>query len=95
MSRHDQHNSTAFVVVGCNPKAAQSGQRCEKRQREPRFHSKDGKNGRENAWSEPADPTAQDDCTNEDGVWKVGACTEVLSVKVTAHATKTRNAAIA
>ena len=31
----------------------------------------------------------------KNGVWKVGACTEVLSVKVTAHATKTRNAAIA
>ena len=31
----------------------------------------------------------------KNGVWKVGACTEVLSVKVTAHATKTRNTAIA
>jgi hypothetical protein len=29
------------------------------------------------------------------GVWKVGACTEVLSMKVMAQATKTRNAAIA
>ena len=32
----------------------------------PIFQSKDGENGGENAWSEPADPTAQDDCTNEE-----------------------------
>jgi hypothetical protein len=31
----------------------------------------------------------------KNGVWKVGACTEVLSVKVTAHATKTRKTAVA
>ena len=31
----------------------------------------------------------------KNGVWKVGACTEVLSAKVTAQATKIKNAAIA
>ena len=31
----------------------------------------------------------------KNGVWKVGACTEVLSVKVTAHASKTSTTAIA
>jgi hypothetical protein len=31
----------------------------------------------------------------KNGVWNVGACTEVLSVKVTAHAAKTRKAATA
>jgi hypothetical protein len=39
---------------------------CEERRRDAIFHSKDGQNGGENARSEPAYPTAQDDRTNEE-----------------------------
>ena len=61
----------------------------------PIFQSKDRQNVARMPGPNPPNQPLSTIAQTKNGVWKVGACTEVLNVKVTAHATKTRKTAIA